>query len=435
MHKDMNIYLKTFGCQMNVYDSETLVSMFLSSGDYQITESLEDANIIIVNTCSVREHAENRAKSFIGKLQKLKIKDKRIKIIVIGCFAQRAKDELKEKFPFIDIIIGPIEYEYLPEILKSEFGIGTTNFYTNFSNKVSAFVPIMTGCNNYCSYCIVPYVRGREKSRNINDILNEIKTLLENNVKEITLLGQNVNSYFSEYVDTSTNQILILKFSDVLEKVANINKTKKFWVRFLTNHPKDMTLDIIEVIKKHPNISRHIHLPLQSGSNRILKLMNRNYTVEKYIDLVKNIRKELPDISITTDLIVGFPTEKESDFQDTLNAVKEIQFDAAFVFKYSPRKGTKAYELKDDVSKEEKEKRHFELLKLCEQIANKINKNYINSNLEVLITTKNGINKFIGKTLNNKTVEIKNNKNIVGEFLKVKIVDIKTYTLIGEISQ
>lgn len=427
------VYFKTFGCQMNVYDSEYLASLFVSSGNFTITDSLKDADIIVINTCSVRKHAENKAESFIGRLKKLKSKNKKSKIIVIGCFAQKAKQELKNKFPFIDLIVGPLEYEYLTEVISSEFAIKPIDKkHINLFNKISVFVPIMTGCNNFCSYCIVPYVRGREKSRNIDDILSEIKTLLENGVKEITLIGQNVNSYYYEHFDSSTGEISKIKFSNLLEKIANIEHDTKFWIRFLTNHPKDMNLDIIEVIKKYPNISKHIHLPLQSGSNRILKLMNRNYTVEKYKELINTIRKKIDNVSITTDLIVGFPSETEQDFIETLKAVEEIQFDAAFVFKYSPRKGTKAYELKDDVPQEIKEKRHFELLSLCEKNAYEKNKKYIGNSLEVLIVSKNK-DVHIGKTLNNKTVEIRSKEDILGKFLNVKITDIKIHTLIGEI--
>jgi tRNA-i(6)A37 thiotransferase enzyme MiaB len=236
----------------------------------------------------------------------------------------------------------------------------------------------MKGCNNFCSYCIVPYVRGKEISRNFNDIIEEVNFLLNNNVKEIILIGQNVNSY--KWEDNNGN---VISFAKLLEKVAVLNPQKKYWMRFLTNHPKDMSYDIVQTIKTYDNISRHIHLPLQSGSNKILELMNRKYTIEKYKQIVEMIRTEIPYISITTDLIVGFPNETEEDFQQTLHAVKEIQFDAAFVFKYSPREGTKAALLPDNVPKEIKEKRHYELLSLCDTIAAKKNKNCIGKEKEI----------------------------------------------------
>jgi tRNA-2-methylthio-N6-dimethylallyladenosine synthase len=288
----------------------------------------------------------------------------------------------------------------------------------------------MTGCNNYCSYCIVPYVRGREKSRPVRDILNEIKSLLDKGVKEVVLLGQNVNSYSGLKSDS-----IKINFANLLEEIASLDSKEKFWIGFLTNHPKDMNYDIIKTIKSYPNISRHIHLPLQSGSNRILKLMNRNYTVEKYKELVELIRREIPDVSITTDLIVGFPTEQEEDFQQTIKAVKEIEFDSAFVFKYSVREKTKSAELPDDVEDEVKERRHYELLNLCDTIARQKNKNYINFEVEVLVVSKSDKkNVFLGKTINDRIVEICSDRDLLGNFVKVKIKDVKFHTLIGTVS-
>ncbi|MCX7956946.1 MAG: tRNA (N6-isopentenyl adenosine(37)-C2)-methylthiotransferase MiaB [Endomicrobia bacterium] len=431
--KNSKLYFQTFGCQMNVADSEYVASLLLNSGNFEITKEIDNADIIIVNTCSVRKHAEDRAESFIGRIKKLKIKNEKLKIIVLGCFAQRAKFELQKKFPFIDIIVGPLDYEYLLEVLQNTFDItlSTNTQHLNLFNKVSTFVPIMTGCNNFCSYCIVPYVRGNEKSRYYEEILNEIKVLLENGAKEITLIGQNVNSYKS----FTKNEKKQITFAELLERVANLDSNRKYWVRFLTNHPKDMNYDIVKVIKKYSNISRHIHLPLQSGSNRILQLMNRNYIVEKYKEIIQMIRQEIHGISITTDLIVGFPTETEEDFQATLKAVSEIQFDSTFVFKYSPRKGTTAANFSDDVPKEIKEKRHFELLSLCDEIAKENNKKLLNKTFEVLIVSQNK-DKYIAKTITNKTVEI-NLDNInqvsIGSFLNTKIISTKNHFLIGKI--
>ena len=425
------VFFKTFGCQMNVSDSEYIASLLISEGDYELTNNIKEASLIIVNTCSVRKHAEDREKSFIGQLKKLKFKNN-CKLVVLGCFVQKAKDELKKQFPYVDLFIGPLEYEYLPEIIKNEFGIQNfnTKLHVNVFNKTSCFVPIMKGCDNFCSYCIVPYVRGREISRNLNDIIEEINFLLNNDVKEIILIGQNVNSY--KFEDNNGN---VVTFAKLLEKVAVLNPQKKYWVGFLTNHPKDMTYDIVQTIKTYDNISRHIHLPLQSGSNKILELMNRKYTIEKYKQIVEMIRTEIPDISITTDFIVGFPNETEEDFQQTLHAVKEIQFDAAFVFKYSSREGTKAASLPDNVPKEIKEKRHYELLSLCDTIAAQKNKKYVNKEVEVLVISQNEKNrkKFcIGKTLDNKTVEIYTSKNeIMSSFIKTKIKDVKLHTLIA----
>lgn len=426
------LYLQTFGCQMNVADSEYLASLLLNTGNFEITTSITQADIIVINTCSVRKHAEDRAESFIGQLKKFKIKKEKLKIIVIGCFAQRAKSELQKKYPFIDVIAGPLDYEYLPEILSNTLGFEVKSVkHHNTFNKVSVFVPIMTGCNNFCSYCIVPYVRGKEKSRPFNEVIEEIEYLVENGTKEVILIGQNVNSYSGIFNDGK--EIKTLDFAKLLSMVANLKTRHRFWLRFLTNHPKDMNYEIIETIKKHPNISRHIHLPLQSGSDRILQLMNRNYTLKKYKEIIKMIISEIPEISITTDLIVGFPTETDDDFQKTIEAVEEIRFDSAFVFKYSPRKGTKAYELPDDVPQSIKEERHHKLLSLCDSIAKQKNSKYVNSKQEVLIISKNN-NYFIGKTLTNKTVEIITNSNLeIGSFTTVNIESIKNHTLIGKL--
>ncbi len=427
------VFFKTFGCQMNVADSEYVASLLVSKENYEITQNINEADLIIVNTCCVRKHAEDREKSFLGQLKKIKLKNN-CKIIVLGCLVQKAKNELKRQFPYIDLFIGPTEYENLCQILENELDFQITNpqIHINVFNKTSCFVPIMKGCNNFCSYCIVPYVRGREVSIDINNIIKEVNFLLDNGVKEIILIGQNVNSY---KWDNNGN---IITFAKLLEKVATLNTDKKYWVRFLTNHPKDMNYEIVKTIKTYNNISRHIHLPLQSGSNKILELMNRNYTLEKYKQIVEMIRSEIPEISITTDLIVGFPYETEEDFKQTLQAVKDIQFDAAFVFKYSPREGTKAYLLPDNVPKEVKEKRHAELLSLCDGIASQKNKKYLEKEVETLIISQNfkhAKSYYIGKTLENKTVEIITKKTgLVGNFVKTKIKEVKLHTLIGELS-
>ena len=486
----MKFFVKTFGCQMNVSDSTQVESILLSNSNFSLTQEISNADIIIVNTCSVRKHAEDRAESFIGELKKLKVKNEKLKVIVIGCYAQKSKIELKKKFPYIDTFIGPLEYDYLPQILtrllniqiknqKSKISHRLTftpldNFVSNgarintditkqnntiqstldiehrtldyHANKISAFVPIMTGCNNYCSYCIVPYVRGKERSRPINEILNEINYLLNSGVKEITLLGQNVNSYKNENEEwkMKNGEKQNFDFTKLLEKIATINlhsslstlhnKNNKFWIRFMTNHPKDMNKEIVSVIKKYSNICKHIHLPLQSGSDKILNLMNRKYTSEQFYDLIQTIRIIIPNISITTDLIVGFPKETEEDFMQTYNLVEKIQFDSAFVFKYSPRDGTKAAEFSDDVSKETKEKRHLQLLSLCESIAKNVNYKYINNIYQGLVFDKKEPNKYYARLESNRVVELKTEKKLeLGNFVNIKIVDIKKHNLVGKI--
>ncbi|MFQ3676001.1 MAG: MiaB/RimO family radical SAM methylthiotransferase, partial [Endomicrobiia bacterium] len=309
-------------------------------------------------------------------------------------------------------------------------------------NQISAFVPIMVGCNNYCSYCIVPYVRGKEKSLPVENILDEIKYLLKNGVKEITLLGQNVNSYHSpkfvvhssELNNKSTNDYV--NFEQLLEKIAELKfqLNNNFWIRFMTNHPKDMNEKIVTLMKNYANICKHIHLPLQSGSDKILNLMNRNYTAKKYYELIQMIRDIIPEISITTDLIVGFPSETEEDFMQTYNLVEKIQFDSAFVFKYSPREGTKAAEFLDDVPKETKEKRHFKLLSLCESIAKNINYKYINKIYQGLIFEKKEKNTYYARLESNRTVQLNTEKKLeLGNFVNIKVVDIKKHNLIGTI--
>lgn len=428
----MKFFIKTFGCQMNVSDSEKISQILSSNQLFTQTNNIDKSDLIIVNTCSVRKHAEDRAESFIGELKKLKIKNPKLKVIIVGCYAQKSKLELKKKFPYIDYFIGTLEYDYLPEIL-SEILKTNLKFNTNLkikNNNISTFVPIMTGCNNYCSYCIVPYVRGKEKSRPVNEILDEIKLVLQSGVKEITLLGQNVNSYLDKTEDGKN-----ITFAKLLEKIVTTNfSSHNFWLRFMTNHPKDMTKEIVYTIKKYPNICKHIHLPLQSGSDKILSLMNRKYTSKQYFDLVQMIRDIIPEISITTDLIVGFPSETEEDFMQTYNLVKKIKFDFAFVFKYSVREGTKAAEFYDDVSKEIKEKRHFKLLSLCESIAKKVNYKYINNTYQGLIFDKKAQNKYYARLESNRVVELKTDKQLeIGSFVNIKIVDIKKHNLIGSL--
>ncbi len=428
----MKFFIRTFGCQMNISDSKKIESILLSNPNFSLAENINNANLVIVNTCSVRKHAEERVESFVGELKKYKIQNPKLKIIIVGCYAQKSKLELKKKFSYIDNFIGTLEYDYLPEILSKilKTPIKKNKFLKTKTHNISAFVPVMTGCNNYCSYCIVPYVRGKECSRTVEEILSEVKYLLNSGVKEIILLGQNVNSYRGE---NSKNQYL--NFAQLLEKIATIYTKNKFWIRFMTNHPKDMNEEIVSTIKKYPNICHHIHLPLQSGSDKILKLMNRKYTSKKYYNLIKLIRKKIPDIAITTDLIVGFPKESERDFMKTYNMVKKIQFDSAFVFKYSARDGTKASKLKDTVDKNTKQYRHYKLLSLCETIAKKVNSKYINKEIEVLVTGYDLKQGYIAKTFTNKTINIKNfsNKKINPGFVKVRILETKKHNLIGKI--
>lgn len=345
---------------MNVADSDTIARYFIDA-NYIPTETLEDADVIVVNTCTVRQHAEDRALSFIGRLKKLKIKNRNLKIIVSGCVASRLGDSLKKRFSFIDEIIPADQVENFSQII-AKVTSGFTDISTCHRLNLSSthkFIPISRGCSNYCSYCIVPYVRGEERHRPVEEILKQAKEVVKNGTKEITLIGQNVNSYRWQEVD----------FADLLDIVSKIDGVEK--IKFLTNHPKDMSDKIIQTVALNNKIEKFFHLPVQSGSDRILKLMNRSYTKKHYIELVNKIRNFIPEATITTDIIVGFPTESEDDFQETLSLIKEVRFNSLFAFKYSPREMTSAFKLKDDVSLEVKEKRLSAVLQLQKALQKK----------------------------------------------------------------
>ena len=365
------IFLRTFGCQMNKRDSEIVRGMLEEKG-YAFTENEDKADIILFNTCSVREHAEHRALSILGALSRKNIKQKKRIFGLIGCVAQHRKEALFKSLPKLNFICGPSDIYRIPELITSvDSGQGTGKSklvslgektrplqYHNpifRESKTHAYVNIMYGCNNYCSYCIVPYVRGREVSRPVKDILKEIEGLVESGISDITLLGQNVNSYKADQCD----------FVGLLRIVNGIDGVKA--IAFMTSHPKDATIELYMAMRDLDNVKKELHLPLQCGSNRILELMNRGYTIEKYMDLVKNYRKIVPNCTITTDVIVGFPTETEEDFEVTRKAMEEIGFDSAYVFKYSPRPPAKSAAMRDDVTVGEKKRRHGVLLDLVKR--------------------------------------------------------------------
>ena len=359
------VFIKTFGCQMNEYDSEVIKSGFLQRG-YSWTEKPEEADIILFNGCSVREHAEQRLWGNLEGLKRLKKEKPELIFGVLGCIAQNYKQNIFRRFPFVNFVCGPRNF---PEIfnhiekLNSRTQILTIdkeerdfeNFHLTCTPEVQAgckskgYVLIMSGCNNFCSYCVVPYLRGREKSRKIENILEEVKMLVENGCKEITLLGQNVNSYKNDFVK-------------LLEEVNKIEGVKK--ISFTTSHPKDASEDLFKAMRDLPKLEKYLHLPFQSGSNRILKLMRRGYTREGYLDLIEKLRKILPECKLSTDVIVGFPGESEEDFEQTKKLMQGIRFDNAFIFKYSPRPRTAAAKFKDDVPAEVKKKRNQVLLEL-----------------------------------------------------------------------
>ena len=433
-------YIRTFGCQMNVADSEIVESILINNSYIKVND-IKSADIIIFNTCSVRDKAEQ---SLFKQIDQIKnTKKKKILIGILGCMAQRLKDELF-KNENIDFVVGPDQYKQIPNIIDNicenyEGKIVETEFIQyefyenitqNYSSSISAFIPIIRGCNNFCTYCIVPYTRGREKSRNIDSIVTEIKKLSKKNYKEVTLLGENVDSYSFSKDNKTYNFADLLKI--ISENVDNIR------IRFTSSHPKDIDKNVLEVIKNNKNICKHVHLPVQSGSNKILKLMNRPYSIEEYIEKINMIRAIIPDCGITTDIMCGFCEETDEDHQQTLKLMEEIKFDYAFTFAYSERSGTySAKFLKDNICKEIKIKRLNEIIKL-QQIHSKYqNSKCINKTFEILVEgqAKRNKNEFLGRTTCNKCVIFDNtNKNVkLGDFINVKINKCTSATLFGEV--
>ncbi len=435
----MKAYIKTFGCQMNENDSERIMYLLEKEG-YERTYDIAASDLIVLNTCTVREKAKNRLYGHIGNLKRLKSKNKDILICIGGCTAQDLKEKIIEDFPFVDIVFGTHNIPELPELIKKSIltnrsicsikdnGFDPDLFKVKREYNFKAFVPINIGCNNYCSYCIVPFVRGREKSVEVKEIIRNIEGLVNRGVIEVTLLGQNVNSYGKDLNEACT-------FSELLEKVSDIKGLKR--IRFLTSHPRDFSGSIINIIKNRDNLVKHIHLPLQAGSNKVLKEMNRNYTREDYLNIIENIKEEIPDCSITTDIIVGFPGEERYDFLETLDMVRKVRFNRAFTFIYSPREGTKASEIKDYILLEEKKKWFKELLETQNRISNEENKKFIGKKFKVLVegkSVKDG-NLLEGRMENNTIVNFKGNAGLIGKIVSVIITRAKTFYLMGDLAR
>lgn len=429
----------TYGCQMNEEDSEKLSGMLKRIG-YEKTEDRDEASIIIFNTCCVRENAENKVFGNLGQLKALKEKKPELIIAICGCMMQQKDmaDKVLSTFPYVDIIFGTHNSYKFPEYLNrvKQEGVQVKEIVNkeeeivegipvDRKSTVKAFVTIMYGCNNFCTYCIVPYVRGRERSRKPEDIENEIKELVSQGYKEVTLLGQNVNSYGLGLEPKLT-------FADLLRRINKIEGLER--VRFMTSHPKDLTEDVIMAIKECGKLCEQIHLPVQSGSSRILKEMNRSYTREQYLDLVKKIKKEIPDVAISTDIIVGFPGETEEDFEDTLNLVKEVEYDSAFTFIYSRRKYTPADRMENQVSDEAKHARFNRLVEAVNEIVARKNVEYNDKVVEVLVegTSKNDETKLMGRTRNARLVNFVGNKENIGKLVNVKITKAQSFSLFGE---
>ena len=434
--KDKKYLILTYGCQMNVHDSEYISGIMEDMG-YTKTEEMNEADVIIVNTCAIRENAHNKAEGMLGRIKHLKEVKEDIIVIFCGCMAQEEGlvNKIKD-YKWIDIICGTHNYHKIPEYLYEYMNGGRVcevysiegNVIENVpvvrDSKYTAWVNIQYGCDKFCTYCIVPYTRGRQRSRKSEDIIDEVRELYNNGYSEVTLLGQNVNAYGKDF-DTDYD------FADLLGEVSQTGIPR---IRFVTSHPWDFTDKMIEVISKCDNIMPYIHLPIQSGSNRILKLMGRKYTIEEYLEIVRKLREKIPNVSITTDIIVGFPGETEEDFEKTLDIVNIVKYDLAYTFIFSPREGTPAAKMEDNTSSEEKKERLARLNKLINKYALESNQKMMDHVYDVLILGESDKdNKYMGYTDNMKLVNIKCDKELVGKIVPVKITSVKTWSLDGEV--
>lgn len=439
-HEEKKLFIETYGCQMNVADSEVIASIMKMAG-YDICNELEEADAVFLNTCSIRDNAEQKIFNRLDFFHSLKKNKKKHLIVgVLGCMAERVKDNLIENY-HVDLVVGPDAYMTLPELIASvENGekainveLSTTETYREVipsricGNHIAGFVSIMRGCNNFCHYCIVPYTRGRERSRDIESILNEVIDLKNRGYKEVTLLGQNVNSYNFQQNEES------ITFPMLLRKVASAAPGLR--IRFTTSHPKDMSDETLHVIAEMPNVCKHIHLPVQSGSSRILKLMNRKYTREWYLERVEAIRRIIPECGLSTDIFSGYHSETEEDHQESLSLMKICAYDSAFMFKYSERPGTYASKhLPDDVSEEVKVRRLNEIIELQNQLSLESNKRDIGKTFEVLVegVSKRSKEQLFGRTQQNKVVVFDRASHRIGDFVNVKITEASSATLKGE---
>ncbi len=431
-------FIRTYGCQMNVHDSEEISGLLENLG-FEKVESELNADIIILNTCAIRENAHDKVFGFLGRCKHLKKEKPDIKIILCGCMAQERSvvDEILEKHKYIDLVFGTHNIHELPnylmnlgkglnvEVKSNEGNVFEIGENYKRDSKYTAWVNIMYGCDKFCTYCIVPYTRGKERSRKSKDILREVECLKEMGYKEVTLLGQNVNAYGRDLEGDLT-------FAELLESVA---KTGIERVRFVTSHPWNFTDEMIDVIAAYDNIMPYIHLPLQSGSDRILKLMGRRYTKEEYLNLYKKIKMRVKNAAITTDIIVGFPNETEEDFLDTLSVVEECKYDGAFTFIYSPREGTPAAKMKDDTPMSIKEERLHRLNEVVNKYSNMNNQTYLGTKQKVLLVgvSEKDENKLYGYTETMKLVNVTCDKSLIGQIVDVTITDAKSFSLDGEV--
>jgi tRNA-2-methylthio-N6-dimethylallyladenosine synthase len=434
------VYIETYGCQMNVADSEVVLSLLNAEG-YEITNELTDADVVFANTCSVRENAEQRIYGRLGEFKRLKIEKPGVIVGVLGCMAERLRTKLsKEKAngvgQIVDMIIGPDEYRKVPELVEKawqgEKGIAVqlsrVETYDDIiplrTEGISAWLSVMRGCDKFCTFCVVPFTRGRERSRSLTSIVEEVRVLSSRGFKEVTLLGQNVNSYRDGEYD----------FADLLKSVAVVDSSIR--VRFMTSHPQDMSDKLIRTIADHENICNFIHIPIQSGSDRILELMNRTYNSTHYMRLVEKIKNVIPNVTLSTDIIAGFPTETEDDHRQTLDILREVQYDGAYTFKYSPRENTPAFKMVDDVSDEVKARRIGEVIDLQKEISEKKNRDMLGRTFTVLVegSSKKSSHEWQGRTDGNKTVIVPKGNFSTGDYVEVVIERTNSATLFGSVT-
>lgn len=428
------IYIETYGCQMNFADTEIVLGILNNKG-FSVAKSAEEADVVLLNTCSIRDNAEQRIYGRLGNLKNLKLQKPNMLLGILGCMAERLRKDLIEEKKIVDLVVGPDEYRRLPEYIDIAFngekGIGVrlsrTETYDDIEpyreEGLSAWISVMRGCDKFCTFCVVPFTRGRERSRSLISVVQEIENLSKRGFKEVTLLGQNVNSYKDDEND----------FADLLEACAKVDRTIR--VRFTTSHPQDLSDKLLYTIADNPNICNYIHLPVQSGSNRILELMNRTYTIEHYLNLIDKARKIIPGVSFSTDIIAGFPTETWEDHIATLEVMKQVRYDGAYMFKYSPREGTKAFKMEDDVSDEIKTKRLQEIIDLQQKISYEKNQELIGNEEVVLVEgfSRKSDEFFSGRTDTNKVVVFPVQSGIkVGDYVKIKINKATSATLFGD---
>ena len=432
-----SFHIKTYGCQMNEHDSENMKAILKEYGMNEV-EDFENADLIILNTCSIRENAHNKVFGMLGRIKHLKGIKKDIVVGMAGCMAQEevVAEEIVKKYKWMDFVLGTHNIHKLPEIVAESFkekklkieaqsieGDIIENMPADRASKYKAYVNIMYGCDKFCTYCIVPYTRGKQRSRNKDDILKEVKDLIKDGYKEVTLLGQNVNAYGKDRNDD-------YNMANLLEDVA---KTGIERVRFMTSHPWDFTDEMIDIIAKYDNIMPSIHLPVQSGNSKILKLMGRRYTKEEYLELFNKIKEKVKNVAISTDIIVGFPNETEEEFNDTIELVNKCKFDLAYTFIFSPRVGTPADKMKDEITIEEKEQRLYKLNDLVNKYALENNKKLEGKTVKVLVESESDKSGYLmGYSDTNKLVNLKGTEDLIGEIVNVKILEAKTWSLNGE---